>query len=224
MGFRIDFSALGLDYLEARLKAVDPIPSQLPLLEGLSTKLRSLKKAGIRTLADLSSALKGAKGPAKLASLAGMEEEWLVLLRRAVDGFQPKPRPIVELPGLDAKIVAGLAKAGIRDTEELYDAALTQKERAALAWKAGVPLGTIEEAARLSDLCRIQWVNGTYARLLHDAGYPSPGSIARAKPEDVQVAVAAANARLGLSKTDIGLKDSARLVSLAGFLNQEMEA
>jgi hypothetical protein len=224
MGYHIDFSKMTLADLRKRLQGVDPIPSQLPLLDGMAAKLAALKKAGISTVEELSLSLKGAKGIDRLAEASGIEEDYLVLLRRAIEGFRPKPQPLAGFPGIDEKAVAALRGAGIRDSAALYAVALARKERAALSRKTGVSLSVIGELARLSDLCRIQWVGATYARLLLNAGYDGPAKIAAADPETIRQAVSKANASLKLSKAEIGLKDSARLIALAGFIAEELEA
>jgi hypothetical protein len=223
MAYHINFSALGLSYLKKRLKGVEPIPSHLPLLDGLDAKIAALKKTGISTLEDLSSALRGAKGPATLSGTSGIEADWLVLLRRAIEGFRPKPQPLADFPGIDSNTLHALAALGIKDSAALYEATITVKDRSTLAKKTGIAPAAIAELARLCDLCRIQWVNSTYSRLILEAGYESPAKVAGAEPDRLRDEVAAANAKLSLSKTDIGLKDSARLVALAGFLEEEAE-
>lgn len=218
MGYYPDFANLDLSFLRKRLEGVEPIPSQAPLFEGLGAKLAALKKAGISDLAELSAALKGTKGPARLSLASGIDEGYLVLLRRAVEGMKPKPQPLSSFPGADAASVEALAARGIHDSAELYDAAFGKKERAALAARTGMALPDLSELVELSGLCRIQWVGPAYSSLLHAAGFRTAAMIAAANPERLKAEVSEANGRLRVSKTEIGLKDSARLVALAGFL------
>jgi hypothetical protein len=218
MAYHLDFSALGLDFLRSRLEGVEPIPSQLPLLEGIAEKIKALKKAGIASLEDLSRALKGSSGPAKLALKSGIDQGYLVLLRRAIEGFRPKPVPLADFPGIDGKMAAAL---GIKDSMAFYEATRSKENISALAEKARIPVAAITELALLCGLCRIQWVGASYARLLHESGYDTPKKISAAKVEGLQAAVSIANSRLRLTRTEIGLKDSGRLIALAGFIEEE---
>lgn len=218
MGYRSDFSKLDMDYVKRRLEGVEPIPSQAPLLVSLGAKLAALKKAGVSNLEELSASLRNEKGRLSLSKATGIGEDYLKLLARAVEGMRPKPRELDSFPGIPPAAAKALHAAGIDDSGDLFEAARGGKGLASLAKGAGVPPDELKVLYRMADLCRIQWVGPAYARLLLDAGYESPVEIASADPESLRAAVAAANAKLALSKTDIGLKDSARLVALAGFL------
>jgi predicted flap endonuclease-1-like 5' DNA nuclease len=209
-----------LKRLAERLKGVEPIPSQKPLLDGLDAKFAALEKAGISTVDELAAALKGSRGPKKASELSGIEEAYLTLLRRALDGMVPKPRLLSEFPGIAEETVEALAALGIKDSGRFYRETLRDSEKASLARKAGLSKKAITELSRLSDLCRIQWVAPAYAKLLLEAGYDCPASVAGADPEELRSAVSAANARLKLSGVELGLKDSQRLVALAAFVGE----
>lgn len=193
------------------------------MLEGIGAKLAALHAAGVSALEDPSRAFHGAKGPATLAALSSVDQGCLVLLRRAVEAFRPKPVPPADYPGVETPVVAALRKVGIRDSAGLYGAALTRKARAALAGKAGAPAKAVEELARLANLSRIQWVGATFARVLYDAGYRSVGAVASADPASVFRDVVRANEGGRLYKGKVGLRDMGRLVQLAKELEEEME-
>jgi len=218
MAYHLDFSAISLSDLKAKLERADLIPSQLPLLDGIDKKLAALGKAGIRSLEDLSLALKGAKGPYALASKSKVPEDYLVLLRRTIESFRPKPAKLAEYQGIDPKLVDALSGIDIRDSMALYDAAPDAKSAAALAKKAGAEAKAISELRCLCDLSRIQWVSPTFSRVLYDAGYRSPAEIAGAKAEAVYESVLRANEGGRLYKGKVGLRDIGRLVALAGEL------
>ena len=218
MAYHLDFSAMSLAALKAKLERTDLIPSQLPLLDGIDKKLAALGKAGIKNLEDLSRALKGAKGPSALASATKVPEGYFVLLRRAIDGFRPKPARLSEFPGIDPKLIDALVVFGIRDSKTLYEAAPDAKAAAALAKEAGVDAKALGELRCLCDLSRIQWVGPTFARALFEAGFVGAARVAAAKAEEVYEAVLAANEGSRYFKGKIGLRDIGRLVILAGEL------
>jgi predicted flap endonuclease-1-like 5' DNA nuclease len=218
MPYHVDFAAMSLADLKAKLERTDLIPSQLPLLDGIEKKLAALMKAGVANLEDLSAALRGAKGPSALAAKSGVAEDYLVLLRRTIEGFRPKPVKLAEYPGADPRSIDALAALGILDSKTLYEAASGAKAAAALARRAGIPSGSAMELLCLADLSRIQWVGATFARVLYEAGCRSPADIASADASALHAAVLRANEGGALYKGKIGLRDIVRLVMLAGEL------
>jgi predicted flap endonuclease-1-like 5' DNA nuclease len=210
--------------LKRKLEKADLIPSQLPLLDGIDKNLAALKKAGVQNLEDLSRNLRGSKGPASLAAKSGLSADYLVLMRRTIEGFRPKPLPLRDYPGIDDAAVRALAESGIVDSKSLYEAALGKKARTALAKSTGIAAKTVEEFANLSDLSRIQWVGSTFARVLYVAGFISPTQIAAADPVAVYDAVMRANEANKLYRGKIGLRDIKRLVKLASELDEDLES
>ncbi len=101
MPYYPDFTRLSLDKIVRRFSGADLIPSQIPLLEGLEEKLRALRSAGLGTLEDLVRALRSKEGPAAVAAGTGISEDYLVVLRRTVEAFRPKPVRIRDYPGID---------------------------------------------------------------------------------------------------------------------------
>lgn len=216
MSDHIDGQAIDLAALQARLNTTDLIPSQEPLRDGMARKMSALGAAGVNTLADLQANLKTAKGLASLAERTGIDPGYLQLLRRTINGFFPKPRALREIDWLDAKTVVSLAKAGIGNTQQLYDAA--SQGAASLARKTGTDVKTLRAFLAIADLCRIQWVSPTFARVLVAAGMSDPADVARADPEALFQAIADANAGAKFYKGKIGLRDIRRLVTAAAYV------
>ncbi|MCK7514823.1 MAG: DUF4332 domain-containing protein [Desulfobacterales bacterium] len=176
------------------------IPSQIPLLEGLEGKLRALRSAGHRDPGGPGPGPEIKGGPAAVAARTGIPEDYLVVLRRTVEAFRPKPVRLRDYPGIDPGAVAALETAGIRESSELWEAA--REDRGAVsAARTGLPAARIEEFFHLSDLSRIPYVGATYARAILEAGCRSVGEVARADPEVLDAAIQAANVRLNLYKT-----------------------
>lgn len=216
MPYYPDFSSLGLDEITRRFSGADLIPSQIPLLEGLEGKLRALRSSGLETLEDLVRALRSKGGPAAVAARTGIPEDYLVVLRRTVEAFRPKPVRLRDYPGIDPGAVAALETAGIHGSPALWEAARSELGRQELEGRTGLPGDKIREFVHLSDLSRIPYVGAIYARAILEAGYGSVNEVARADPEVLEAAIQAANVRLNLYKTRIGTRDIRRLVRMAG--------
>jgi hypothetical protein len=215
MSYHPDFASLGLEEIARRFSGADLIPSQVPLRDGLEAKIRALRSAGIGTLEDLVRVLRAKGGPAGIAARTGISEDYLVVLRRTVEAFRPKPVRLRDYPGVDPGTVEALEASGIRESPEIWEAARGDRG-AALASRTELPVGRIEELLRLADLSRIPYVGATYARAILEAGYGGVGEVARADPEALDAAIQEANVRLNLYKTRIGPRDIRRLIRMAG--------
>ncbi|MEM8681974.1 MAG: DUF4332 domain-containing protein [Pseudomonadota bacterium] len=202
--------------MQKRLQSTDLIPSQEPLLEGLAKKMSSIRKAGVQSTADLRTALKTKKSLASLAESSGLDTGYLQLLRRTINGFFPKPRPLKDIDWLDKKTLNGLNKAGIKDTREIFEEA--SGGAAKLAGRTGADRKALLEFVKISDLCRIQWVSPTFARVLVAAGYNNAAAVAAADSEALCNAISAANENAKFYKGRIGLRDVRRLVAAAAYV------
>jgi len=215
-GYFINDDSMNLDNLQARLEATDLIPSLQILLDGLTEKLGALKKIGVRSVADLRTRLKSKKSLASLADDSAMDFNYLVLLRRAIEGFFPKPQPLKAFDWLNRDTMAKLDRAGVRNTQQLHEAALSGVDK--LAGNAGLEEKNLSEFLALSDLSRIQWVSPTFARVLVAAGFTSAAMVATANPEALHEAIIEANDNARFYKGKVGLRDIKRLIAAAAYV------
>jgi hypothetical protein len=216
MPYHMDDRSLDLGALQRRLEDTDLIPSQLPLRDGLSAKMTLLNAAGISSMADLRTALKTSKSLTTLSQRSGIDPEYLKLLKRTIGGFFPKPRSLGEVDWLGSDTVNRLRDAGIKNTQQLFEASTA--DAAGLAAQTGADPNDLQELAAISDLCRIQWVSPSFARVLTAAGFESPAAIARADPEGLFEALVKANEGAKFHKGKVGLRDIRRLVAAAAYV------
>lgn len=216
MEYHLDAQKTDLQSLQDRLQSTDLIPSQEPLLDGLAAKMSALSKAGIQTLGDLVAALKSGKSLASLSEKSGVDAGYLDLLRRAVNGFFPKPKSLKEIDWLDGRIVDGLAKAGLKNTKLIFEAATDGGT--GLTAQTGLAKKDLREVIAVSDLCRIQWVSPSFARVLVAAGAANAAAVASSDPETLAEAVEKANANAKYYKGKVGLRDIRRLVAAARYV------
>ncbi len=90
-----------------------------------------------------------------------------------------------DLGGLTRAQAHALRVVGVRNLEELRDAARAPSGRQALAERAGVAEATILEAARHADLCRIAGVGPDTADLLVRAGVGSVSELGQHQAPDL---------------------------------------
>ena len=213
MSYYIDDHTTSLDNLQARLEATDLIPSHRPLLDKLTEKMRALKKAGVNSVADLRGRLKRKKALVSLADDTGIDADYLVLLRRVIEGFFPKPLPLKAFDWLDENTVAKLERAGVKNTLQLYETASSGTD--ALAENAGLKSKELSDPLALSNLSRIQWVSPTFARTLVAAGFKGAAEVCKADPESLYESVMRANENNRFYKGKVGLRDIRRLIAAA---------
>lgn len=216
MSYYIDEHAADLDTLQERLQSTDLIPSQEPLLDGIVKKIASIKRAGVSSLADLRSALETEKSLTLLAGNSGVDASYLKLLRRAVNGFFPKPRSLKTIDWLEPDAISSLDRAGIKNTQHFFDAA--SGGLAVLTRRVGIDQEDAQELQAISDLSRIQWVSPTFARVIVAAGFTNAAAVADAEPEELFARIAKANQDATFYKGKVGLRDIRRLVAAAAYV------
>jgi len=178
MGRQSDGEPIDLDELRARLMETDLIPSQKPLLDDIERRFALLGRAGVSSVAELQRQLKSPKSLEAMAETSKVDAEYLVLLRRTVGGFFPKPRALKDVQWLDVGVVSCLIDAGIKNTDQFTEAATNGIS--GLEQRLRLSDGQLSDVAALCDLSRVQWVSPSFAGALIAAGYRSADALASA--------------------------------------------
>jgi hypothetical protein len=116
-------------------------------------------------------------GNEELRELAGLLREQRI---------KRTPFALKDFRGVDPGHADLLAAAGIRNVEQMLQAGRTPSARQRLADETGVPLETIIELVKLSDLARIPGIKSIRARLYHDAGVDTVEKMAGWDPEKLR--------------------------------------
>ncbi len=218
MTYHMDAERVGLDELRKRIVETDLIPSRAALLDGITEKMKALEQQGITTLAGLRNELKSPKRLEALSETTGIDTKYLILLRREIEGYFPKPSALEAFDWLPGGEIAKLEGGGIRHAAALWEAAGSIDGRTELAKSTGVDVAVLEVLVRLVDLTRVQWVSPTTARMLVEAGYDSASKVAAADAEDLYEALARVNEGDRFFKGKIRLRDVKRVVQAAGYV------
>lgn len=100
------------------------------------------------------------------------------------------PFKLNEFRGVDPSAAAALAARGIKNADQMLAAGRTRELRERLARETGVPVDTLLELVKLSDLARLPGVKGIRARLYYDAGVDTVEKLAGWEPEALRVMLA----------------------------------
>jgi hypothetical protein len=222
MGYYIDLSAMPIDALKNRLLTGDLLKSRMPLREDIESHFKAIKKNGVKNTGELTRALKSKKDVEAFTEKTGIPTDYITLLRREINSWLPQPRKIKDFPLLADDVKDAFLQIGIKTTVDLYDRILTPAGRKDLSTKTGISGKQVEQLARLTDFCRLQYVNETFATLLVEAGYETIQSVANADSEELQKKVNTVYKTLLLSKCTIGLNDMRYLIRLAADATSEI--
>jgi len=97
-----------------------------------------------------------------------------------------KPFPLKKFRGVDHDHTGKLAAIGIKNANQMLEAGRKPADRKSLAAKTGIPLESILELVKLSDLSRIGAVKTIRARLYHDGGIDTVEKMAELEPEELR--------------------------------------
>jgi hypothetical protein len=218
MPYFMDAEKITLAGLKARIERTDLVPSRASLLDGMEKNFKALAGQGILTLAHLRTALKNAQRLESTAKKTGVDSKYLILLRREIEGYFPKPSPLKAFSWLPKSEIAKLEKTGIKETASLYEAAGNAGDRAELVKKTRINADTLDTIFRCADLVRVQWVSPTTARMLVETGCDSASRLAAADPEKLCAALDRINTGGKYFRGKIGLRDVKRLIRAAGYV------
>jgi predicted flap endonuclease-1-like 5' DNA nuclease len=214
----MDAESVSLTDLRKRIEETDLVPSRVSLLDGIIQKIKVLEQNGVTTLARLRKELKNSRRLEALSRSTGIDMQYLILLRREIESYFPKPPSLRAFDWLPDQDIVKLEEMGIRNVASLYEAALRAESLSNYATEAGVDHAILESLVLLADLTRVQWVSPTAARMLLEAGYTTPSSIAAADPVDLCDALERINEGHRFFKGRIGLRDIKRLVRAASYV------
>jgi hypothetical protein len=223
MGYYIDLSKITLAEYQEMLKNDDLLPSQMVLRERLDDYFGLLKSHHLETVEDIRKALNSKTKLADFSQKSGIPEAYLKILIRNINGFRQSPNKISDFPEISEDVVEQLASLGIKDTRQLYDRALTSESRSELSIQTDIGEEELLRLARLADLCRIRWVNHTFAYMLLETGYDSVKSVALADHQQVYESIKTLNEERTIFKGNIGLHDMKLCVEAANRLSFEIE-
>lgn len=185
MGYYVDLAKITIEDYQTKLKSSYLPPSRMVLKEKLDERFGYFKQIGIKNIKELIQLLKKKEKFAELSKENCFAGDYLSILLRELNSTLPKPNKIADFIRFSHITIDKLAKAGITNTEKLYDKALTKMDRQKLADSTGIDYAEILELTKLTDLSRIKWVGVTYAQLLYDLGLDTVEKVSQADPVDL---------------------------------------
>jgi hypothetical protein len=205
--YYLDFSTFSLDTLKVRIETTRLPPSHAMLREKIDERFELLARIGIENLEQLQRELKSKSDVHSFADETGLPLDYLTVLRREVNSYQPKPVKLRDFPGVAPDAVTKLEQIGIRNTKQLFPRVLTPQDRQRLALETQVEDDVILELTKLTDVARLKWVGPKFARLLVESDYDTVESIANSDYESLYQDLMQINESTGIYKGSLGIDD-----------------
>ena len=223
MGYYIDLKSISIDDYKGKLKSADLLPSRKILKTNIDEIFDTIKKQEIGNIDELRRSLNNKNKLQDFSQRSGIEENYLEILIREINSYRQSPNKIRDFPGLSENVILKLENIGINNTLQLFDKVLTPQSRNDLSNQSGISEGGILKLAKLADLCRIRWVNHTFAYVLLEAGYDTAEKVANADHQELYKEVRKLNEEKEIYKGHIGLHDMKLCVEAAKDLSFEIE-
>lgn len=223
MGYYVDLSKITIEDYQKKLEYAYLPPSRMVLKEKLDERFGYFKNIGIKNIKELIQLLKKKDKFTELSKDNCLSGDYLTILLRELNSTLPKPNKIADFIWISKNTIDELAKAGIINTEKLYDKVLTKIDRRKLADSTGIDYTEILELTKLTDLSRIKWVGVTYAQMLYDLGLDTVEKVSKADPIYLHARINQRIKEHNIFKGGIGINDVKILVETANDLPLEIE-
>jgi hypothetical protein len=223
MPYHIDYSLVPIAKYREKILSTDLVPSRKLLKRNIKEVFNCFMDLGIINTAQLLHHLKHKDRLAELALESGIDENYLTILGRELRSSLPRPERWLDFKDINYKIKETLLESGIKNTKHFWEKSLTPKMRIKLSEKTGLDMIIIEKLARLSDLCRVRWVNHTFAEILWKAGVRSVAELCNQDFEQLHTTVVELNSIYKWYNAHIGKNDFKLIISAARDLSIEMQ-
>lgn len=213
--YYIDLNKFSLEKLQHLFETTRLLPSQQMLQENIDARFGCLSQNGVENLAQLQKVLKTKKDVQTFAETTGLPVQYMTLLRREVNSYQPKPINLKDFPGVDQETVQKLEQIGIKNTKQLFARVLTTETRTELAKQTRIADADILELTKLTDVARMKWVGPKFARLLVESEYDTAEKVVNSNYAELHQALMHTNEEKGTYKGKFGIDDMKSWVTVA---------
>lgn len=168
--YYIDLEKYSLSKFKEELRESELLPSRRILKEQIDKRFKILENSGASNLKDLIDLVKTPKKAKELATKTGLPDDYVLILRREVNSYLPKPVNLEKFPEVEKSTITKLNYTGIKNTAHLFKKIKTNADREKLSAETGLTEEKILELTKLADLSRVKWIGPVFARIFLDSG------------------------------------------------------
>jgi len=220
MSYYRNLKSISIESFKEILRDMDMIPSWMILKENINQRMDAIIKQDVSNLDELITVLKTKKKVECFSVKSGMELDYLIVLRRMINGYLPKPNKFSDSPLFSQEL---LNKLPYTTTKSLYDLIITSEQRQNLSSETGIAIEDILLLSKYCDVSRIRWVNHTFATVLLHTGFDTTETIANADYNIMYETIKSWNEKEKYYKAHIGKNDMKFLVALAKELDLDIQ-
>lgn len=198
--YYIDLEKYSLNKFKHELKELELLPSRIILKEQMDERFKILDVNSIQNLQDLANSLKTPKKAKEFAIKSGLPLDYLLILRREVNSYLPKPVNLEKFPGIKNDTLTKLNRIGIKNTAHLFKRVKTEEDRKELSYEISINNEKIMELTKLTDLSRVKWVGPIFARIFLDSGTDTVEKLSKANAESLYKELVKINSTLEYTK------------------------
>lgn len=178
--YYIDLEMYPLTRFKQELNKSELLPSRKILKEQIDNRFKILEQNGIGNLQDLVNSLKTPKKAREFADKSGLPQDYILILRREVNSYLPKPVHLEKFPGIEKDTLSKLNNIGIKNTAHLFKRIKNDNDRNKLAAETEINPEEIVELTKLTDLSRVKWIGPVFARMFLDSGTDTVEKLSKA--------------------------------------------
>lgn len=213
--YHINLENFSIEKYQKVLERSEMIPSRMILKEQISENIKCLKKQGIKNLQDIINVLKTPKKVKEFAKKSGLPNDYLTILIREVNSYQPKPVNLNKFPDINKEITDKLGKFDLKNTKHLFEKIKTKKERSELARQANISNEELLELVKLTDISRVKWIGPIFAIIFLESGTDTAEKISKSKAENLFKKLVEINNKMKYTKGKFTVKDIQLCINVA---------
>lgn len=200
--YNLDVSALSLEEYKKILKRQNLLPGRRILWQNIDQNFEIIGKQNVHNIAVLKKLLSTPQKLTSFATVTGISEAYLIILKREIGSLEQKPVSITSFPGVDDEVISKLKSKGIVNSKEYYESEQNFSV----------------ELFCLCDLVRINGVGAVAAKTLYEAGYQTIADVASSDATVMLEKMTKVNELKGYYKAKLGVKDMQFCIDFALLL------
>jgi len=200
--YNLDLSVISIEEYKKILKLQNLLPGRRILWQNIDHNFEIIGKQNVLDIADLKKLLSTKQKLTTFATVTGISEAYLIILKREIGSLEQKPVAISSFPGIDGEVVSKLKIKGIINSKEYYE---SEKHIS-------------DELFCLCDLVRINGIGAVAAKSLFEAGYQTVAEVANADATVMLKRMTKVNEIKGYYKAKLGIKDMQFCIDFASLL------
>ncbi len=158
MSYHFNLTGVSLKEYKEILETKYLIPSMRVLLEDIDRNFDLIEAQGIETMGALYKSLKTKKKAEELAETAGIDADYMIVLRRSVSSYKGALRKLVEYPLIQGELENRLNELGLKTSKDLYEFLGETGEKESMT-SLNASEEIIQQLTGLMDVTRLRYVS-----------------------------------------------------------------